>query len=103
MELLLEQFAAALPRRFSGGLRWEKDAGSVFSACKEMYFRAFSLNILRTILLLTITIHSRVTRQHDLLQLPAVKTEIGERYFCYQGCIAFKNFSIRRYIVLTLS
>ena len=54
MELLLEQFAAALPRRFSGGLRWEEDARSIFSACKEMYFRAFSLDNLRTILLLTI-------------------------------------------------
>ena len=54
MELLLKQFAAVLPRRFSGGLPWEEDARSIFSACKELYFRAFSLNTLRTILLLTI-------------------------------------------------
>lgn len=41
MELLLEQFEAALPRRFLGGLRLEKDARSDFSACKEMRFSQY--------------------------------------------------------------
>ena len=38
-------------------------------------------------------IHTRATRQRDLLHLPAVRTEVAKRSFYYHGCVVFNNFS----------
>ena len=38
-------------------------------------------------------IHTRATRQRDLLHLPAVRTEVTKRSFHCHGCIVFNNFS----------
>ena len=39
-------------------------------------------------------IHSRVTRQRDLLHLPAVRTEVAKRSFYYYGCVVFNDISL---------
>ena len=39
-------------------------------------------------------IHSRATRQRDLLHLPAVRTEVAERSFYYYGCVVFNDISL---------
>ena len=38
-------------------------------------------------------IHTRATRQRDLLHLPAARTEVAKRSFYYHGCVVFDNFS----------
>ena len=38
-------------------------------------------------------IHTRATRQRDLLHLPAVRTEVAKRSFYYYGCVVFNDFS----------
>ena len=40
------------------------------------------------------TIHSRATRQRDLLHLPAVRTEVAKRSFYYCGCVVFNDISL---------
>ena len=37
-------------------------------------------------------IDTRATRQHDLLHLPAVRTEVAKRSFYYHGRIVFDDF-----------
>ena len=39
-------------------------------------------------------IHSRATRQRDLLHLPAVRTEVAKRSFYYYGCVVFNDISL---------
>ena len=39
-------------------------------------------------------IHTRATRQRDLLHLPAVRTEVAKRSFYYHGCVVFNDFSV---------
>ena len=39
-------------------------------------------------------IHSRATRQRDLLYLPAVRTEVAKRSFYYYGCVVFNDISL---------
>lgn len=40
-------------------------------------------------------IHSRTTRQSNLLHLPRVRTEVAKKSFYYHGCIVFNNFYSR--------
>ena len=39
-------------------------------------------------------IHSRATRQRDLLHLPAVKTEVAKRSFYHYRCVVFNDISL---------
>ena len=39
-------------------------------------------------------IHSRATRQRDLLHLPAVRTEVAKRSFYYYGYVVFNDISL---------